>query len=197
MAMVIGLTGSFGTGKTFVASIFRSLGARVVDADRIAHEVIRKGSPEHKRIVRFFGKGILNKKGEIGRRRLGAIVFSDPGLLKRLAGIVHPAVIAGIRRSVGSAGKEDVIVIDAPLLIEAKLGGLADKLVVVKCSRRSQVKRCQEKFRMRKSEILKRIASQMPLRKKTGMADFVIENSGTEADTIRQVKKLWEERLWR
>ncbi|MFA6321801.1 MAG: dephospho-CoA kinase, partial [Candidatus Omnitrophota bacterium] len=104
--MVIGITGSFGTGKSFVASVFRSLGAKVVDADRMAHEVIRKGTPEYRRIVKGFGKNILTGRGEIDREKLGEVVFSDVALLRKLTGIVHPEVIRKIRRSVEAAGKK-------------------------------------------------------------------------------------------
>ena len=195
--MIIGLTGSFGTGKTFVASIFRTLGAKVVDADRIAHQVIRKGSPEYRRVVHLFGKDILNKAGEIDRKRLSGIVFSDKALLKRLTRIVHPAVIKEIRRYIRGAGEKNAVVVDAPLLLEANLADLVDKLVVVKCSKRRQIARCQEKFCLQKKEILRRIESQIPLKRKIKMADFVIDNNQTRSNTKRQVRKVWGEMSWR
>ena len=194
---VIGLTGSFGTGKTFVASIFRELGARVIDADKIAHKAIRKGTPAYKRIVKLFGKKILNKDSEIKRSELGHIVFSNKALLRKLNDIVHPYVVKEIKRYIRSAGKMDVVVVDAPLLLEAHLGGLVDKLVVVKCQKRRQIERCQEKFRLQKEEILKRIASQIPIKKKTEIADLVIENSLTRSITRKQVRKAWRGRLWK
>lgn len=194
--MVIGLTGSFGTGKTFVASIFKSLGAKVVDADRIAHEVIRKGTPEYRRIVKIFGKSILAGRGEIDRKKLGEVVFSDAALLRKLTKVVHPQIIRKIKRFVESAGKKDIVVIDAPLLIEANLNKLIDKLVVVKCSKRRQIERCQKKFCLQKKEILKRIESQMSLKRKLKMADIVIDNSLTKAYTKKQVRKVWREKLW-
>ncbi len=194
---IIGLTGSFGTGKTFVASIFKDLGAKVIDADRIAHRVIRKGSPEYRRIVKIFGGDILNKRREIERSKLGEIVFSDTAFLKKLERIVHPAVIKEIERSIGNAGKKDIVVIDAPLLVEANLGSLIDKLVVVKCSKRRQIERCQEKFCLQKEEILRRIESQIPIKKKMEMADLVIENSRTRSHTRKQVRKAWRVMLWK
>ena len=194
---VIGLTGSFGTGKTFVASIFKELGARVIDADRIAHKTIRKGSPAYRRIVKLFGKDILGKEGRIDRSRLGHIVFSNKAFLRKLNNIVHPYVIKGIKRSIRSAGNTDVVVVDAPLLLETRLNGLVDKLVVVKCQKRRQIERCQKKFRLQKEEILRRIESQIPIKKKMEMADLVIENSRTRSCTRKQVRKAWRERLWR
>ena len=194
---VIGLTGSFGTGKTFVASIFKELGARVIDADRIAHKAIRKDSPAYKRIVKLFGEKILSKEGEIKRNELGHVVFSNKSLLRKLNSIVHPYVIKELKRSIRSAGKTDIVVVDAPLLLEARLNGLVDKLVVVKCQKRRQIERCQEKFRLQKEEILKRIASQIPIKKKTEIADLVIENSLTRSITRKQVRKAWRGRLWK
>ena len=194
---IIGLTGSFGTGKTFVASIFRSLGAKVIDADRIAHGVIRKGKPEYNRIVKSFGKEILNEKKEIDRAKLGAVVFSNTALLRELNRIVHPSVIKEIRRSIRTAGKKDIVVIDAPLLIEASLGKFIDKLIVVKCQKRRQIERCREKFCLQKKEILRRIESQIPLKKKMKMADLVIDNSLTRSRTREQARKAWRVMLWK
>lgn len=195
--MIIGLTGSFGTGKTFVASIFKSLGARVIDADKAAHITIKKGTTAYGKVVKLFGKDILGGRGEVDRKKLGKIVFADKGLLKKLNGIIHPQVIAYIKGEVRKAGDARVLVIDAPLLVEAGLAGLVDKLVVVKCSKTKQVARCEKKFYLKRGEVLKRIASQIPLKRKMAMADHVIENSGTKSQTKKQVRKLWEEMLWR
>jgi dephospho-CoA kinase len=194
---VIGLTGSFGSGKTFVASIFHSLGAKVIDADKLAHDVIRKPRAEYKRIVKLFGKGILNKQGQIDRKKLGSIVFADKVLLGKLNRIVHPQVIKQIKRSIGNARQSDVLVIDAPLLLEAGLERLVDKLVVVKCIKERQVKRCQEKFYLQKKQVMQRLANQIPLKKKMNLADLVIDNSGSMSRTRKQVRKAWEARLWK
>jgi len=169
----------------------------VIDADRIAHKVIRKGSSAYGRIVKVFGKGILDKKGEIKRRELGRSVFTDKALLCKLNSIVHPYVIKEIKRSIRGAGKTDIVVVDAPLLVEAHLDSLVDKLVVVKCQKRRQIERCQEKFRLQKEEILRRIESQMSIRKKMEIADLVIENSLTRSHTRKQVRKAWRDMLWK
>lgn len=196
MAKVIGVTGGFGTGKTFVASIFKSLGAKVIDADRIAHEAIRRGSPEYRALIKMFGSDILSDRREIDRRKLGEIVFRDAGALRKLNAIVHPAVIKEVRRRIRGAG-EGVVVIDAPLLVEAHLEKEVDELVVVKCSKRRQIERCREKFRIKKKEIMRRIRSQIPLKRKMEMADLVIDNSLTKAETRRQARKVWGGILWR
>jgi len=193
---VIGLTGSFGTGKTTVASIFKSLGARVIDADKIAHSSIKKGTPAHKRIVSAFGDRILTKGGEIDRKSLGRKVFASRKNIERLNRIIHPAVISYIKKSLRKIAKDAVVVIDAPLLIEANLAGLADLLIVVKASRENQVARCMKKFKMKRIDVLKRIGHQIPVERKIGMADFVIDNDGTRSETRIQVRKVWEG-IWR
>jgi len=194
---VIGLTGGFGTGKTYVASLFRRLGARIIDADAIAHKVIRKGSGAYKKTVKAFGKRVLSKNGEIDRGKLANVVFDDRRLLKKLEKIIHPEVIKVIKEDIRKSGNDAVIVIDAPLLIEAGLARTVDKLVVVTCSREAEIKRCRKKFRAEKEEILKRIRRQIPIQKKKRMADFIIDNSLTRSATKRQVQKLWRESVWR
>ena len=104
---------------------------------------------------------------------------------------------AEIRRLIRGARKSDIVVVDAPLLLEARLDGMVDKLVVVKCQKRRQIERCQEKFRLQKEEISQRIESQIPIKKKMEMADLVIENSRTRSITRKQVRKAWRGRLWR
>lgn len=193
---IIGITGGFGTGKTFVASILRSLGAKVIDADTIAHEAIRKGERAYSRVVRLFGSSVIGRDDEIDRRKLADIVFADNAKLKALNRIIHPEVIRHIKREIGRKGKEGIIVIDAPLLVEAGLAGIVDILVVVICSRDKQITRCRKKFRIKKEDVSKRIKRQISLKKKIRMADFVIKNQGARSETRRQVKEMWEG-LWR
>lgn len=195
--LVVGLTGSFGTGKSFVAGIFKSLGAVVIDADRLAHEAIKKGSPAYRRIVKTFGATILDTGGEIDRRKLGRIVFTDPDELKLLNSIVHPEVIKNIKDKIRKYTDKKVVVIDAPLLIEARIAGMADHLVVVTCPRSEQVARCIKKFGLKKEDVLKRIRSQAPLARKIRMADHVAHNGGSKAVTRRAVKKIWRRIVWR
>lgn len=142
--IIIGLTGSFGSGKSTVAKIFKSKGAKVIDADRIAHDCMRKGSPVYSKVVSFFGEGILNKIKEINRPRLGDIVFKNNAHLKKLNNIVHPQVIRKIRNELRRI-KKGVIILDAPLLLEAGLVPAVDKIVVVKLDRDVQIKRLLKK----------------------------------------------------
>ena len=195
---VIGLTGSFGTGKTFVASIFRSFGAKVIDADVIAHRVIKKGSPAYKKIVAAFGRDILGLSGEIDRRRLAALTFASPSAVVKINRMVHPEVIRVIKAGISAgADKDAVVVVDAPLLIEARLLNIVDKLVVVNSSKKRQIERCIKKFRIKQAEVLKRIRIQMSMKRKLKMADFVVKNDSTRSSTRKQVRKVWEEVVWK
>jgi dephospho-CoA kinase len=194
--IVIGLTGSFGTGKTTVAGIFKSLGADVIDADLLAHEALSKNSSAYKKVVALFGPSVLGAGGHIDRRALAGVVFKDKRLLNKLCGIVHPLVIARIRRLFRAATCGRVIVVDAPLLIESGLHRIVDKLVVVSAPRRDQIARCAAKFGLTEKEVLERIKNQMPLGKKIKMADYVICNDGTKNETKREVSNVWRD-LWR
>ena len=195
--LVVGLTGGFGTGKSYVAGIFKSLGAKVIDADRLAHDSIRKWSPAYRKVIALFGPTILGQGREIDRRKLGRIVFDDKRSLKRLDNIVHPEVIRMIKNMIREAAEGDVVVIDAPLLIEAGLAGMVDELVVVTCPKDEQIRRCESKFGLNKKEVSKRIRSQIPLAKKIKMADFVVDNSGPKAETRKAAKKIWRQIVWR
>ena len=194
---IIGLTGGFGTGKSFVTSILKKyFGAKVFDADKIAHDLIKKGRPSYQKIIAPFGKDILNSRRIIDRKKLARIVFDDKALLKRLNGIIHPEVIKFIKTKIARAKEDDLIVIDAPLLVEARLHRIADKLIVVRSSRKNQLARCVKKYRMKKKDILRRIECQVPLKDKIRLSDFVIDNNGTKADTVKQVRKVWC-KIWR
>jgi dephospho-CoA kinase len=187
--IILGLTGSFGSGKTTVARMFKSCGAKVIDADKISHNLLKPQTQVYKRIVETFGKGILKKNRTVNRSKLGRIVFSDKNLLKKLNGIMHPEIIRIIKKKLNDI-KVGIIILDAPLILEAGQSSLVDKLVVVKTTIAKQIKRIQEKTSISKDEILKRIKSQMPLEIKVRIADFVIDNGGTMAETKKQVEKI-------
>jgi len=195
--LIIGLTGGFGTGKSYVAGIFRSLGAKVIDADLLAHDSIKRGSSAYKKVVALFGPSVLKSGREIDRPKLGRLVFGDKRLLKRLDEIIHPEVISEIKKKLRQTSKGDVVVIDAPLLIEAGLAGMVDELVVVACSKSEQIRRCMRKFGVDKKEVLKRVKSQISLTKKIKMADYVVNNNGPKAETREAAKKIWRQIVWR
>ena len=189
--MIIGLTGGFGTGKSFIASLFKSYGARVIDADRIAHQVTRRGTPSYHRIVRVFGRGILKANGALDRTKLAAIVFTDRPKRLVLEQIVHPVVIRTIMARISRARFGSAVVIDAPLLVESGLAKIVDCLVVATASRKRQVERCVKKFGITSAEAKKRISSQIPLRRKVQIADYVIHNDGARPETRKQARKVW------
>ena len=189
--MLLGVTGSFGSGKTFVASLLRKAGAGVIDADNIAHKVIMPSGDAYKRVVAIFGKGIIGRAKRIDRRKLGSIVFRDKAQLFKLVSILHPEVIKAIKSRIASHRKR-IVVVDAPLLLEAGLKCAVDKVIVVTITRQEQLERLRQKTQLSTKEMLARIRRQMPLSLKVREADFIIDNSGTKAETKKQVKKVWE-----
>ena len=194
--ITIGVTGSLGTGKSFVASVFRSLGAKVLDADSMAHESLKKGTPTYRKIVKTFGRAILKSSGDIDRKRLAERVFVNRSALVKLNSIIHPDVIRRIKYITGKAPIDKAVVIDAPLLVEAGLAGMVDILIVVKASRKNQYCRSQKKLGIGKEECERRLKNQMALSKKVKMADFVIRNDGTKGQTRKQVRQIWG-KLWK
>jgi dephospho-CoA kinase len=196
-----GLTGGFGTGKSFAAAIFKELGAGIIDADKLAHKALKKGSATYKKIIAAFGKSVLDGNGLISRKKLGRVVFDNKRKVARLNRIIHPAVTDEIKKRIRSF-KGKVLVIDAPLICEAGLCGLIDVLIVVTASKEKQITRCLKKFKIKKADVYKRIACQMPLKTKIKKADYVIDNNGTRKETRMKVIKIWQElnkgaRVWR
>lgn len=187
--LILGVTGSFGSGKTTVAKMFKSCGAKIIDADKISHGLLRPETQVYKTIVKTFGKGILKKNKTVNRRELGRIVFSDKNLLEKLNSIMHPEVIRIIKKKLNET-KEGIIILDAPLILETRRRDLADKLIVVKSTIAEQIKRIQKKSTLTKREILNRIKSQIPFKKKLHLADFVIDNDGTFEETKKQVRQI-------
>ena len=193
--IILGITGSFGSGKTTVAGIFRSLGAKIIDADKIAHRLIKPRNKIYKKIIDTFGRDILNKNRVIDREKLARIVFNNKLLLKRLNKIIHPQVIRVIKEKI-KASPERLIVLDAPLLIEAGLEKIADKLIVVTITREKQIKRICKKKGLKRPDILKRIGAQISQNVKSRFANFIIDNSGTIKKTKKQAEQI-RRLLWR
>lgn len=188
--IILGVTGGFGSGKSTVSGILKTYGAELIDADKLAHSCIASQGKCYKRLIRAFGNKILKNDESIDRAKLGKIVFWNKRLLGRINNIIHPEVIKEIKKRI-KRSKSGVIVLDVPLLIESGLKGLVDKLIVVKASRITQIRRALRKGALKKSDILKRINSQIPLRVKSRLADFVIDNSGSITKTRKQVADTW------
>ena len=190
---IVGLTGGFGSGKSFVASLFRRLGAKVVDADKLGHKAMKKGSATYKRIVAAFRKKILLPDLSIDRRSLADIVFANKKSLSKLNRIVHPRIIRDIVKRIDKTVKNDILIVDAPLICETNITGLMNVLIVVKASNNNQAERCSRKFGIKKKDVCKRIAMQMPLKRKIRMADYIVDNNGTKEETKKQVRNIWKE----
>lgn len=167
--MIIGLTGGLATGKTTVSRIFKSLGAYVINADKIVHRLIDKTA----------------------RKKIGGFIFDEPSSLKKLCRMLHPIVKKEIFSEIKNNKHKKLIVIDAPLLIETGLDKKCDFLIVVKSNLRNQLARATRSLAISKNHALKRIKLQMPLRKKIAAADFIIDNNGSLSDTKKQVTELW------
>lgn len=192
---VIGVTGSIGTGKSTVSGFFKELGAYVIDLDGIVHELLRNDTEIYKELTSNFGKSILDKAKKIDRRRLAKRVFANTKELKDLCLIIHPAVIRILKSKldeIRSKTPDRIVVVDAPLLIEANLLDLVDMVLVVKTNLQNQFKRCIKKLRISRKDIKKRMDAQLPLSEKERYADFVIDNNFTQSNTKEQVKKIFE-----
>lgn len=189
---VVGLTGGICSGKSTVSRIFREEGIPVVDADRIAREIVLPGTPVHGEIVRRFGEGVLRPDGRIDRRKLGAIVFADPEKRSLLESITHPAIAAGIAdrlRSLEESG-HPIAVVEAALIHEAGRRGTFGTVVAVTCPPHLQEQRLMERDGIGREEARRRVASQLPSADKASRSDRVIDNSGTVEETREQVLSL-------
>jgi dephospho-CoA kinase len=187
---LIGLTGNIATGKSEVARLLTELGARVIDADKIAHEVMCPGGPAYHSVVEAFGPGILAADGTIDRAQLGAIVFRDPAALRRLEAAVHPATITEVARRIAQA-TEAVVVVEAIKLIEAGMHRHYDALWVVAAPRSVQIARLVATRRLTEAEAALRVDAQPPQEEKAAVADLVIVNDGDLTDLRQKVEAAW------
>lgn len=189
--LVIGLTGNIGCGKSTVARILQELGAEVIDADRIAHQIMAPPGPVYDSIVREFGPGILTPAGAIDRKKLGQIVFSDPAALQRLDALVHPTIRATIRAMIQSS-RSPVVVVEAIKLIEAGIHRECDRIWIVTCRREQQIARLTATRGLTVAEAEQRINAQGPIEEKLALADLIIDNSDGLDATRQQVISAWQ-----
>lgn len=195
--MIVGLTGGIVVGKSTVASMFRDLGAKIIDADKLGHSVILPNKPVWKKIVKIFGKDILQNDLTIDREKLGKIVFANQALLKKLNEITHPEITKIIKKEINLArnatnNQGKVLIVDAALIYEAKIDRFMDKIIVVYIDEDEQIKRLIKRNNLSKEEALQRIKSQMPMKEKVKMTDYVIDNSNSLDKTREQVEKIWQ-----
>lgn len=191
--ILVGLTGGVATGKSTVAKMFTRCGAVVIDADELAREVVKPGKPAWRKIVKTFGKGVLNPDRTINRQALGDIIFSQPGKRRALERIIHPPVAREQMRLTRQAARKNpnvVVIYDVPLLFEAGIDKRVDRTIVVTADRETQIARLKQRNGLTRTEALRRIKSQMPLAEKRRRADYVFNGTcdrrvlSTQARTI-------------
>ena len=191
--LLVGLTGGIATGKSTVTGLLASPSVRVVDADALAREVVEPGTPAHAQIVVDFGKDVLQPDGRLDRARLGEIVFPDPVKRKRLEAITHPAVRQRQQRILSMLEEEEhdgLVIWDVPLLYETKGDAHVDRVVVVSTDEDTELARLTARDGSSEADARARIKSQMPVAEKAKRAHYVIDNSGSRADTERQVRQV-------
>jgi dephospho-CoA kinase len=189
---LIGLTGNIATGKSEVGRILSGLGAKVIDADQVAHAVMEPEGPAYTQVVEAFGPDILSEDGRIDRAKLGSIVFRNRSALRRLEAAVHPATIAEVGRRIGQAA-EPVVVVEAIKLIEAGMHRLYNELWVVTAPRALQIKRLVEDRNLSEGEASLRVDAQPPQEEKVAQADRVFVNDGDLSELEAEVREAWAE----
>ncbi|WP_381799630.1 dephospho-CoA kinase [Streptomyces niveus] len=188
----VGLTGGIGAGKSEVSRLLVSYGAVLVDADKIAREVVEPGTPGLDAVVDAFGPGVLTADGRLDRPKLGSLVFSDSERLATLNAIVHPLVRARSAELEGAAGVDAIVVHDVPLLVENELTGLYEVVVVVDASPETRLDRLVRVRGMAESEARSRMAAQATRERRNAAADLVIDNDGPLEKLEPQVRDVWE-----
>jgi dephospho-CoA kinase len=203
----VGLTGGIASGKSVVGEMFVALGAHLVQADRLAHELMDPGEPVYNQVVRHFGREILNPDGSINRPKLAELAFGAPDLpqdqrgsrVAELNRIVHPAVIRSQEEWMQAIGDQDrnaVAMVEAALILEAGMGKRFDRLIVVTCAPEQRAARFAARQKMdlesANKEVQRRMAAQLSDEEKVKAADYVIDNSGSLAATRGQVAEIWK-----
>ncbi|CAH1206419.1 Dephospho-CoA kinase [Paenibacillus plantiphilus] len=192
--MKLGLTGGIACGKSTVSAMLVQRGAKLIDADAVAREVVLPGEPALNDIVAAFGEQVLNEDGTLDRKKLGTVVFGNREQLDRLESILHPAIRSRMWDKINKYEAEDpsqLIVADIPLLYETGQAGLYDDVMVVYVPKAVQLERLMARSGMSAEEAEKRIALQMDIEEKKRLAGIVIDNSGTIQDTKRQIDGFW------
>jgi len=190
----VGLTGGIASGKSTVSRMFAELGCKVLDSDRITHELFSPGEPVNRAVAAAFGPSIVASDGSIDRRILGELVFNDVALRQKLNSIVHPAIRQrqeDFLSAVFAASPDAIGMIEAALMFEAGTYKNYDKVIVVTCSVDEQRRRLRERSGLTPDQIEARISAQMPVSEKAKLADFVIDNSGSTESTRKQVEVIY------
>lgn len=191
--LTVGLTGGIGAGKSEVSRLLVECGAVLIDADRIAREVVEPGTPGLAAVVDAFGADVLTGDGSLDRPKLGSIVFADPEKLAVLNSIVHPLVGARSRELEEAAAEDAVVVHDVPLLTENDLASLYDVVIVVDAAPATQLERLVGRRGMTEEDARARMAAQATREERRAIADIVIDNDGSLEELERRVKEVWAE----
>jgi len=191
--LIIGLTGGIATGKSTVSKTLQDLNITVIDADKIAHKVLIREDVKQK-LVNKFSNSVLDSDGNINRKKLGQIVFDDKKKLRELEEITHPKILDIIKKKIDNYDKQELIVLDAPLLFETSLDEIVDETWVVYTGQETQIERLKSRDGLEREEALKRIKAQMPLAIKKEKADILIENEGSIQALKDKINKLVEKR---
>jgi dephospho-CoA kinase len=191
--MKVGLTGGIASGKSTVSAMLEELGAVVIDADKLAREVVEKGTPGLARVVEAFGTEILTPAGDMDRPRVGEIVFADEGKRRVLEGIVHPLVFERYAELEASAPADGIVVHDIPLLAESGRADDFDAVIVVDAPTQTQVERMVGDRRWTREDAEARIAAQASREDRLAIATHVIDNTGTLEDLRQRVAEVFEE----
>jgi dephospho-CoA kinase len=190
----IGLTGGIGSGKSTVSALLAARGAVVIDADRIAREVVEPGTPGLAAIVEAFGGQVLRGDGSLDRPALAGVVFADPEARRKLDGIVHPLVRARAVELAAEAPEGAVVVHDVPLLVETGQAGSYDLVLVVRADPEVRVRRLVQRG-LSEEDARARIAAQATDEQRAAVADVVLDNDGTEEELAALVDRFWVERV--
>ncbi len=192
---VLGLTGGIGCGKSTVSNYLATLGARVLDGDRVAREVVQPGEPGLARVVAHFGPEMLLPNGQLDRARLGQLVFSHENQRLALNALLHPLILARLRAGVAQARADGVrvCVLDVPLLLEMVLGADCDAVWTVECAPETQVARIVARNGLDAAQAHARIAAQWPSDRRRPAATAVLDNDGTLAELHTRVAQLWQQ----
>jgi dephospho-CoA kinase len=195
--LILGLTGGIASGKSTVGRMLEELGARVIDADQLAREVVEPGTPALAEIARAFGNDVLTADGQLDRKRLGERVFAAPDARRTLNSITHPRIAMLAAQRLEEAGAEGLhaIVYMAPLLVENGLHFMCERVAVVSLDEEVQRRRLIEREGLAAAEVDQRMRAQLPLADKLAVAHYVIDNGGTLEETRQQVAAMWSDFL--
>lgn len=189
--MIIGITGSIGTGKSTVSNYLISKGYSVVDADKISKGAYNVGSNGYKAILEVFGEEILNSNGEVDRKKIKKIVFDNSNMLQRLNMAIHPIIINEIEKEIEILlESQNVVFLDAPLLIETELHKKVDKIIVVACDKNEQINRIIKRDKITADMAISIINSQMSIDEKLKFADYIVYNNSTIENLYSQVDEI-------